>query len=78
MGLTPLSTNLDNIEKFIVAIKRIVDTLANADPNLWNPKNSGKLKFELLDYFLWHIGKAGEDTHIPVLRVLGTGDGYHL
>ena len=25
-----------------------------------------------------HIGKAGEDTHIPVLRVLGTGDGYHL
>ena len=63
MGLTPLSTDLDNIEKFIVAIKRIVDTLANADPNLWNPKNSGKRKFELLDYFLWHIGKAGEQSY---------------
>ena len=63
MGLTPLSTGLDNIEKFIVAIKHIVDTLANVDPNLWDPKNSGKLKFELLDYFLWHIGKAGEQSY---------------
>lgn len=63
MGLTPLSTDLDNIEKFIVAIKRIVDTLENADPNLWDPQNSGKLKFELLDYFLWHIGKAGEQSY---------------
>ena len=63
MGLTPLSTDLDNIEKFIVAIKHIVDTLANADQNLWDPKNSGKRKFELLDYFLWHIGKAGEQSY---------------
>ena len=63
MGLTPLSTDLDNIEKFIVAIKCIVDTLANADKNLWDPKNSGKRKFELLDYFLWHIGKAGEQSY---------------
>ena len=72
MGLTPLSTGLDNIEKFIVAIKHIVDTLANADPNLWDPKNSGKLKFELLDYFLWHIGKAGEQSY----RLLFTQSEY--
>jgi len=72
MGLTPLSTGLDNIEKFIVAIKRIVDTLENADPNLWDPQNSGKLKFELLDYFLWHIGKAGEQSY----RLLFTQSEY--
>jgi hypothetical protein len=72
MGLTPLSTDLDNIEKFIVAIKCIVDTLANADKNLWDPKNSGKRKFELLDYFLWHIGKAGEQSY----RLLFTQSEY--
>lgn len=63
IGLLPLSINLDDMEKFIPAIKRIVDTLEAADPDLWNPKNSGKLKFDLLDYFLWHIGKAGEQSY---------------
>ncbi len=63
IGLLPLSINLDDMEKFIPAIKRIVDTLEAADPDLWDPKNSGKLKFDLLDYFLWHIGKAGEQSY---------------
>ncbi|MBR4154993.1 MAG: hypothetical protein IKT96_06595 [Paludibacteraceae bacterium] len=67
IGLLPLSINLDNMQNFILAVKRIVDALESADPNLWNPQNSGKLKFELLDYFLWHIGKAGEKTYNSLL-----------
>ena len=67
IGLSPLSINLDNMQNFILAVKRIVDALESADPNLWNPQSSGKLKFELLDYFLWHIGKAGEKTYNSLL-----------
>lgn len=67
IGISPLSTDIDDIEKFIQVIIRIVNTLEEVDPQLWNPNNSGKLKFELLDYFLWHISKAGEKTYDSLL-----------
>lgn len=64
LGIYPLtpqnqidqSSHKFDIEIYREGLKRIIDVLEEDNPALWN--NSGKLKFDLLDFFLWHIGKA--------------------
>lgn len=49
-----------NIEMYISSLKGIVDALEQHAPLIWDGKSH--LKFELLDYCLWHIGKAGANS----------------
>ncbi len=50
-----------NINKYIDGLKCIVTELSRFDSETWNGKNH--LKFEMLDYCLWHIGKCGKKNH---------------
>ena len=50
-----------DIDVYIDGLKRVIDVLEANNPTLWN--TSGKLKYDLLDYFLWHIGKAGKGSY---------------
>ena len=54
------SSNFD-IDTYRAGLKRIIDMLECNNPTLWN--TCGKQKFDLLDYFLWHIGKAKENPY---------------
>lgn len=54
-----------NIDKYIAGLKSIIDVLESNNPSLWN--NLSILKFQLLDYFLWHIGKAGKKSYSLLL-----------
>jgi len=69
LGIKPLtpSQNISqsnvnfDIDVYIDGLKRVIDVLEANNPTLWN--TSGKLKYDLLDYFLWHIGKAGKGSY---------------
>jgi len=67
LGIKPLATSQNitqsnaNIDVYIDGLKRVIDVLEANNPTLW--KTSGKLKYDLLDYFLWHIGKAGKGSY---------------
>lgn len=50
------SSSIFDIDVYRAGLKRIIDVLESNNPVLWN--TSEKQKFDLLDYFLWHIGKA--------------------
>ena len=63
IGISPLSANLNNIYCFMLAVKNIVTVLAKKDPDLWK----GKCKFELFDYFVRNISKAGEQNYKSLL-----------
>lgn len=52
--------NLD-INKYIDGLKCIVLELSKFDSQMWNDKI--RLKFEMLDYYLWHIGKCGKKNY---------------
>ena len=54
-----------DMDIYIDGLKRVIDVLEANDPTLWN--HSGKLKFELLDLFLWHIGKANNENYSLLL-----------
>ena len=57
---TRISSNSSiNISQYVMGMKSIVDTLSISNPSLW----SNVYKFELLDYFLWHVGKAGHKSY---------------
>lgn len=51
--------NLD-IDIYIDGLRRIVIELSKFDFVIWSGKN--RLKFEMLDYCLWHIGKCGKNS----------------
>ena len=59
-NITQSNANFD-IDVYIDGLKRLIDVLEANNPTLW--KTSGKLKYDLLDYFLWHIGKAGMGSY---------------
>jgi len=59
------SSKTFDIDKYIDGLKRIIDALQAGDSALWN--SSGWQKFVLLDYFLWHIGKAHSKSHSYLL-----------
>lgn len=54
-----------DMDVYINGLKRVIDVLEADNPALWN--NAGKLKYDLLDYFLWHVGKAGMGMFEPLL-----------
>ena len=57
---TKISTSgVLDINQYVMGMKSIVDALSISNPSLW----SKVFKFELLDYFLWHIGKAGHQSY---------------
>lgn len=58
--VTP-AMNIFDIDTYIAGLKSIIDALENNNPALWN--NLPVLKYQLLDYFLWHIGKAGRNSY---------------
>lgn len=61
---TPVMDVLD-IDTYIAGLKSIIDALESNSPTLWS--NLPVLKFQLLDYFLWHIGKAGNESYSLLL-----------
>ena len=61
---TPAMDVLD-IDTYIAGLKSIIDALESNNPALWS--NLPVLKFQLLDYFLWHIGKAGNESYSLLL-----------
>lgn len=61
---TPAMDVLD-IDTYIAGLKSIIDALESNNPALWS--NLPVLKFQLLDYFLWHIGKAGKKSYSLLL-----------
>ena len=61
---TPTMDVLD-IDTYIAGLKSIIDALESNNPALWS--NLPVLKFQLLDYFLWHIGKAGYESYSLLL-----------
>lgn len=63
IGISPLTTNINDIYRFMLAVKNIVTVLAEEAPNLWE----GKCKFELFDYFVRNISKAGEGNYKSLL-----------
>lgn len=50
-----------NIDVYIDGLRRIINVLEANNPILWN--NSNLTKFQILDYFLWNIGKAGKKSY---------------
>ena len=70
IGIKPLtptnkisqSSSTFDIDVYRAGLKRIIDILESNNPTLWN--TSGKQKFDLLDYFLWHIGKAKGNPYL--------------
>lgn len=63
--VTSLTSSKSNINLYIAGLKSIIDTLVNNNPKLWS--NLPILKFHLLDYFLWHVGKAGSESYSLLL-----------
>ena len=64
----PVTSDMQNkfdIDAYIAGLKSIIETLEKNNPNLW--ANLPVLKFQLLDYFLWHIGKAGAESYSLLL-----------
>lgn len=79
IGIRPLtpankidqSASTFDIDVYRAGLKRIIDILENNNPTLWN--TSGKQKFDILDYFLWHIGKAkGKTNSSPTRKIYDT------
>ena len=62
--VTPNMNDYD-IDTYIAGLKSIIDALETNAPSLWN--NLPVLKFQLLDYFMWHIGKAGKESYSLLL-----------
>ena len=62
--VTPVM-DIFNIDTYIAGLKSIIDALKSNNPALWS--NLPVLKFQLLDYFLWHIGKAGKKSYSLLL-----------
>ena len=58
-------SGLLDINVYIEGLRSIIDVLECDDPNLWNVNSM--TKFEILDYFLWHIGKAGQKSYSLLL-----------
>lgn len=54
-----------DINNYIAGLKSIIDVLEINNPNLW--KKLPFLRFQILDYFLWHIGKAGKKSYSLLL-----------
>ena len=50
-----------DIDIYIDGLRRIVVELEKDDYGLWN--HTSMTKFQILDYFLWHIGKAGKKSY---------------
>lgn len=50
-----------DINIYIDGLKRIIDALETDNPTLWS--SVSMTKFQLLDHFLWHIGKAGRKSY---------------
>ena len=63
--VTPLTSSKFSIDLYIAGLKSVIDALESNNPQLWS--NLPVLKFQLLDYFLWHIGKAGSESYSLLL-----------
>lgn len=69
IGIKPLtqankinqSSSSFDIDTYRAGLKRIIDVLESNNPTLWS--TCGKQKFDLLDCFLWHIGKAKNNPY---------------
>lgn len=59
--VTPLTSSKFSIDLYIAGLKSVIDALESNNPQLWS--NLPVLKFQLLDYFLWHIGKVGMKSY---------------
>ena len=62
---TPTMQGSFDIEKYIAGLNSIITALTNNNPAFW--ENLPVLKFQLLDYFLWNIGKAGVESYSLLL-----------
>lgn len=63
--VTPLTSSKFSIDLYIAGLKSVIDALESNNPQLWS--NLPVLKFQLLDYFLWHIGKVGSESYSLLL-----------
>ncbi len=64
ISVTPVM-DVSDIDTYIAGLKSIIDALESNNLALWS--NLPVLKFQLLDYFLWHIGKAGKKSYSLLL-----------
>lgn len=65
IAITPQKQNTFDIDAYVSGLKSIIDVLEKNNPQLWT--TLPVLKFCLLDYFLWHIGKAGGNSYSLLL-----------
>lgn len=63
--VTPQMLQGFDINIYIEGLKSIIDALTINKPDLWNRLSI--LKYQLLDYFLWNIGKTGLKSYSLLL-----------
>lgn len=75
LGLSRRTGIKSDIVQYINLLYDIVDCLSAQNSNLWAINNPCVTRFALLDYFLWHVGKA-KDNSYSLLLTEGEYIGY--